>query len=209
MKDLVPILPDYEEKVGNMKSRVTQVRDAEDAHYSHYMAKTLSLSHAQREENRKIAEIRKKRYGFDPTAQQPSTQAILDRPKEKDLEHFLRPLVDCQIRGKDGEIDVAERKLTVEEISHVEALRRRPKNSTGQSEKSAVNEVRKEASINAFNCSPGISTENLTTEEKYRLNQSKSHENKPIVNINTKENPKKSKGKLKWMGWFWKWIEND
>lgn len=171
MKDLVQIIPDYSEKVGNMNVRALAVRDAESASYAHYMATMLSASEAQREENRKLAEIRFKRHGIDPNAQQPSTQAILARPKEKDLEHFLRPLVDCQVRKPDGSIDVGERPVTVEEVSHIEAIRRRPKNSVGQSDKSATTEQGREAAVNAFICSPGVTKEQLSVLDAAKLDQ--------------------------------------
>ena len=171
-KDLVPILPDYDEKIGNMSARILAARDAEMAGYAHFMATMLAESDAQREENKRLAEIRKKRHGIDPTIQQPSTLAILARPKDKDLEHFLRPLPDnAQIKDKDGNIDVAERKVTIEEVSRVEAIRRRPKNSTGQSEISGASEESKTAATNAFVCSPGIKFEDLNKEEKQRVSQ--------------------------------------
>ncbi len=177
-KDLVEILPDYAEKVGTMTAKAVAVRDAEAASYAHYMAKMLTYSEAQREENRKLAEIRKQRHGIDPTAQQPSTQAILARPKEKDEEHFFRPLVDCYIRDKDGNIDVGERPVTIEEVSHVQAIRRRPKNSIGQSEKSATGEERKEAAVHTYLCSPPAV---LSEEELKRVSKPKAYETQPMV----------------------------
>ena len=168
-KDLVQIIPDYSEKFGPMNVRALAVRDAESASYAHYMATMLSASESQREENRKLAEIRFKRHGIRADAQQPSTQAILARPKEKDLEHFLRPLVDCQIKKPDGSIDVGERPVTIEEVSHVEAIRRRPKNSRGQSEKSSVDAVAREIASNAFLCSPGVMLEHLSALDREKM----------------------------------------
>jgi len=170
-KDLVDIVPDYNEKVGNMNASILAARDAESAGYAHYMAKMLTASEAQRIENKKLAEIRFKRHGIDPNAQQPSTQAILARPKEKDLEHFFRPLVDCQVRDKDGNIDVGERPVTREEASHIESIRRRPKNSVGQSEKSGSGEERKEAAVNAFICSPGVTLDQLSAPDREKLDR--------------------------------------
>jgi hypothetical protein len=181
-KDLVDILPD----VGKMRQSALAVRDAESASYAHYMATMLSASEAQREENKKLAEIRFKRHGIRPGAQQPSTQAILARPKEKDLEHFLRPLVDCQIKKPDGSIDVGERPVTIEEVSHVEATRRRPKNSTGQSDKSAFDEQHREAAANAFVCSPPAA---LSEMDKDRTTKVISYDELPGVAV-TIEQPK-------------------
>ncbi len=169
MKDLVDILPDYADKVGNMNAKVLAARDAESASYAHYMAKMLQVSEAQREENRKLAEIRKQRHGIDPHAQQPSTLAIMARPKEDDEKHWLRHLPEgAQIRDKDGNVNIGERAVTIEEISHVEATRRRPKNSQGQSELSATTEEKKEASVNAFICSPPA---RLSPEEIQKVSQ--------------------------------------
>ena len=96
-KDLVPILPDYRDELGTMKVSPVDIRDAESANYAHYMAKMLAFSEAQREENKKLAEIRKKRHGIDPHAQQPSTLAIMARPKEKDEEHWNRRIRSDEI----------------------------------------------------------------------------------------------------------------
>jgi len=177
-RDLVDILPDYDTKIGTMNAKVLAARDAESANYAHFMAKQLALSGAQREENKRLAEIRKQRHGIDPTAQQPSTQAILARPKEDDEKHWLRPLVDCQIENPDGTIDVGERPVTIEEVSHVEATRRRPKNSTGQSEKSAAGEEAKENAVNAYLCSPPAV---LSEEELKRVSKPKAYETQPMV----------------------------
>jgi hypothetical protein len=177
MKDLVDILPDYDTKVGNLNAKVLAARDAESAGYAHYMAKMLEASHAQREENRKLAEIRKIRHGIDPNAQQPSTQAILARPKERDFEHWCRPLVDCQVRDKDGNVDIGERKVTAQEVIIEEKRRRAPKNEVGQSTKDGSGQELREAAVNAFMCSPPAE---LTEEDKKRLAKPKPYE-EPIA----------------------------
>lgn len=192
MKDLVQIVPDYVEKVGTMNTTILAARDAESAGYAHYMAKALAATDAQRAERKALAEIRFKRHGIDPNAQQPSTQAILARPKEKDLEHFLRPLVDCQVRDKDGNIDVAERKVTAEEVSHVESVRRRSKNTTGESDKSAF-EDSKEKAVDAFLCSPGVI---LTPEELQRVTKMVAYEDQALA-IKQIEQPKPVKWDLR------------
>jgi len=172
MKDLVEIIPDHAEKVGNMNAKVLAARDAESAGYAHYMAKMLQASEAQREENRKLAEIRKQRRGIDPHAQQPSTLAIMARDHKDDEKHWLRHLPEgVQIRDKDGNIDIGERPVTIEEASHIESIRRRPKNSTGQSEKSSASDEKKEIAADAFMYSPGIEFKDLTAEERQRITQ--------------------------------------
>lgn len=198
-KDIVEMLPD----VGNMRQSVLPERNAEHASYARYMA-DMGRNEAQREENKKLQEIRKQRHGLDPFAQAPSTQAILARPKEKDEEHFNRPLVECQIRDSDGLVDVRERPLEERERGHAEAIRRRPKNSIGQSEKSSAGEERKEAAVNAFICSPGVSLENLNPEERARIQKPKVYEEQPAIGV---EAPKSKKwGWREKMGWFlWDW----
>lgn len=223
MKDLVDILSDHERKVGNMNASLLAARDAESAGYAHYMAKMLAATDAQREENRKLQEIRKQRHGIDPHAQQSSTQAILARPKEQDLEHFLRPLPKSVIeqsqrlsaaiaKGDDAAVKslVAERAVTIEEVSHVEAIRRRPKNTKGQSEKSSISEEIREAAIHAFICSPGVPLEKLSPEDRARVTKPVQYEAAPFVSreASKMEGPKK-RGKLVWRKWFWKWEEYD
>lgn len=200
-KDLVDILPDYSEKVGNLNASVLAARDAESAGYAHYMAKMLAASDAQRKENRKLQEIRKKRYGIDPLAQQPSTQAIMARPKEKDLDHFLRPLVDCQVRDKDGNIDVGARPTTPQEIAVEEKRRRGSKNSVGQSEKSAFGEERKEAAFSAFICSPPAT---LSSDDEARLTKLVPYGDSIVIaKEQLKPEPQRSlAGKL--FHWLWK-----
>src|ERR1017187_8436089 len=103
MKDLVEIIHDYDDKVGNLNVKLLAARDAESASYAHYMAKVLEASQAQRDENKKLAEIRFKRHGIDPHAQQPSTKAIMARPKEDDEKHWLRHLPEgVQQKNEDG-----------------------------------------------------------------------------------------------------------
>ncbi len=183
MKDLVEIIPDYDEKVGNLNVKVLAARDAESASYAHYMAKMLSASEAQREENKKLAEIRLKRHGIDPHAQQPSTLAIMARDPKDDEKHWLRHLPEgVQIRDKDGNVDIAERPVTREEVSLVEATRRRPKNSQGQSDKDGAGKERKEQAVNAFICSPSAE---LTDEEKKRVSRPTLFSEPPVIATET------------------------
>ena len=55
MKDLVDIVTDYDEKVGNMNATVLAARDAESASYAHYMAKMLTASDSQRGREQKAS----------------------------------------------------------------------------------------------------------------------------------------------------------
>lgn len=199
MKDLVEILPDHAEKVGNMSVTLQAVRDAESAGYAHYMSKALAASEAQREENRKLAEIRKKRYGIDPTAQQPSTLAIMARPKEDDEKHWNRHLPPgVQFLDKDGNVDVAAREVTPQEVMIEESRRHSSKNTTGQSEKSGSGEQKKEAAVHAFIYSPPAA---LSEEEKQRAVQWKRYD--PITAHPFEEEIKRSIGS-RILHWLWK-----
>lgn len=182
MKDLVEIIPDYAEKVGNMNAKALAARDAESAGYAHYMAQMLKASEAQREENKKLVEIRRQRHGIDPHAQQPSTMAILARDPKDDEKHWLRHLPEgVQIRDKDGNIDVAPRPVSVEEISHIESIRHRPKNSVGQSEKSGTSEKTRELAIDAYLYSPGIEFKDLSKEDQQRVTELSPYSELPSV----------------------------
>ena len=225
MKDLVDIVTDYDEKVGNMNATVLAVRDAESASYAHYMAKMLTASDSQREENRKLAEIRNNRHGIDPTAQQPSTQAIMARPKEDDEKHFLRPLPKevieqsarmsqaiNQFREEHKDLPqaaiqelecpgmkemVGERQVSDAQESHVQSVRYRSKNTKGQSEKSGSGEERKEAATHAYLCSgPAI----LTDEEKQRITQIAPYTEIPPLPI--EEKPQTIASRIS--HWLWK-----
>jgi hypothetical protein len=194
MKDLVTILPDYDEKVGNMNAKVLATRDAEQASYAHYMAKMLSVAEAQREENKKLAKIRQERHGIDPNAQAPSMLAILARPKEDDEKHFFRPLPKEVVAasyslsaavtaGDDQAVGhlVAERPITLEEVAHVENIRRRSKNTLGQSEKSGSGEEAKKAAVNAYLCSPGIVFKDLSPGDQSRIRKPIPYESEPLI----------------------------
>jgi len=203
-KDIVTILPDFADKVGNMRQTAVPVRDAEQAGYAHYMAQMLTASESQREENRRLQEIRRKRHGVDPHAQPASTQAILTRPKEKDLEHFLRPLPESEVK-RTAEIAAAlaakplalkeesaainqltgKRDVPDDQKDHIEAIRRRPKNSKGQSDKSAFDQDHSEAAANAFVCSPGVTLEQLSDEDKKRITKPIAYAEEPKVAIET------------------------
>lgn len=211
MKDLVEIIPDHADKVGNLNVKVLAARDAESAGHSHYMAKMLAASEAQRDENKKLAEIRLKRRGIDPNAQQPSTMAIMARPKEQDLEHFLRPLPKAVVeqsaklaaaieKGDEKAIAalVAEREVSREEVSHIESVRRRPKNSQGQSEKSGSGEEAREAATSAYLFTPGVKAEDLSPEEKQRVAKA------PVIQAPEPEPEQPKSLASRVLHWLWK-----
>lgn len=169
MQDIVQIIPDYNEKTGNMNTTILAARDAESAGYAHYMAKMLAATDAQREENKKLAEIRKIRRGIDPTAQQPSTMAIMARPKEDDEKHFNRPMptkAQCQVLDKDGNVDVGERKVTPREVILHKSTQRAEKNTVGQPDIAAIDEPKRARAIDAFIYTPPAE---LSEEDKKKL----------------------------------------
>src|SRR5271154_2121448 len=66
------------------------------------------------------------------TEQAPSTQSTLERPVERDLEHFCRALPGDEAKAVPNahtlDEAVGARNITPEEYGHIEAIRRRPKN---------------------------------------------------------------------------------
>lgn len=207
-KDIVEMLPD----VGNMRQSVLPERNAEHASYARYM---VEMANDQREENRKLQEIRAKRAGVDLktylTQQAASTQATLDRPKEKDLSHWLREVPkEAQINKPDenGHIEMPTREISPQEYAAFNATKNN-RNTRGQSEKSSAGEERKEAAVNAFICSPGVSLENLNPEERARIQKPTAYEEPPLLAIETKPVKKAGwdfQGGSTWLGnLLWKW----
>jgi hypothetical protein len=71
--------------------------------------------------------------------QAPSTEAILKRDPSTDKAWQNRPLKrDAQVIGADGKVGLNERYISLEEASHFQAVRQRPKNTLGQSEGSSI-----------------------------------------------------------------------
>lgn len=94
------------------------------------------------------------------TVQAKSTQATLDRDPADDDKHIARlvgPMSDSWKAipsAKTLDEAVGARYIDPVEASHFESIRRRPKNSLGQSEKSAVTPSRREAGIQALRYTP-------------------------------------------------------
>ncbi len=94
---------------------------------------------------------------FVLSLQAQSTAAVLKMNEEELAAHKARPMVDnwkAVPDAKTTEEAVGQRYLDPREISHVEATRRRAKNSTGQSELSATNPEKRESAIQGFIFSP-------------------------------------------------------
>jgi len=117
----------------------------------------------------RIVEERKKRIPKIPpsTVQPASTQAILDRPVEDDLKHWLRPipknwcanpeawkiLQDDPLNLEAQKAFVGAKDFDPTQVAIVEDIRGKARNTEGQSEKSSVTPERKEKAIHAFHYS--------------------------------------------------------
>lgn len=85
-------------------------------------------------------------------AQCASTQAILDRPKEKDVDHWNRPILNWKANPNAKNLDeaVGKRDLDVTQVLIAEDLRRQGKNSDGQSTETSAPLELKERAVHAF-----------------------------------------------------------
>lgn len=99
-----------------------------------------------------------------------STQEIMIKQKDPDYKRdWSAPLPDNVLanpNAKTKEELIGERRLSLEEISHVEAIRRRSKNSLGQSEASSTSKETRERAAHHFNVTPPAL---LTDEEIHAL----------------------------------------
>lgn len=100
------------------------------------------------------------------TTQVASMQATIDRDPSKDAEHWNRK-IDMSVAIAPHP-STCERIIDPDQYSHIEAIRRRPKNSIGQSEKSSASEERKEIARQAFTCSQPA---DLNPAEKEKLTE--------------------------------------
>lgn len=106
---------------------------------------------------------------FILSLQAQSTMHVLKMTDEEAAAHRNRPMISMEdaVANKDAyeafkkdPTDenrakvVSKRALDPDEISHVESIRRRPKNSLGQSEESSVSEEKRHAGIEAFIFTP-------------------------------------------------------
>ena len=108
------------------------------------------------------------------TVQCASTQAILDRPKDQDAARqaeLFSPTfwLDLKEKSKAEHPEETNRPWDLDQIRHVEAIRHRPKNSIGQSEKSAITNEKRQHAEDAFLYTPPAEIIELTTEQKERL----------------------------------------
>lgn len=108
-----------------------------------------------------VEHLKKTRTIIPPsTVQAASTRATLNRDVKDDDRHIARlvgPMPDgwkAIPNAKTLDEAVGARHIDPIEQSHFQAIRRRPKNSFGQSEKSGVSPSRREAGIQAFRYTP-------------------------------------------------------
>lgn len=119
-------------------------------------------------------ELKARPYEKKPasTVQAASTQAILNRPKEKDAEWFNRPIPlnwKAKPDAKTTEEAVGTRAVTPEEIHIDENRRRASKNTLGDAVSGGARSVAPdsiERAISAYTCSPPAE---LTETEKMKL----------------------------------------
>lgn len=117
-----------------------------------------------------VRQLRKDNPKRPPTTvQAPSTQRTLDRDPLLDFEYQNRPLPTnwkANPNAKTIDESVAKRDLDPHEISHFESVRRRPKNSQGESQKSATTPERHTRAVESFIYSPPAQVTKREVEER-------------------------------------------
>lgn len=139
--------------------------------------------------------------------QSASTQRTLSMTDEEIVKYKNRPLptneqaqAEAPIQNEFGEwiLKSAEetvRRAGLENIQHLEAIRRRSKNTIGPSELSSVSEESKERARQAFTCTPPTP---LTEEQKEKLTKMDK-----IKQLDTMPKAEPEKGFLAWLKkWF-------
>lgn len=148
------------------------------------------------------------------TLQCASMQAIIDRDPSKDAEHWNRPIpVNAQIKDSTGEVYVAERQTTIEEVKVVEEYRRKSKNTFGDAvssnQGSSVTESKRVSASSAFTCTPPAI---LNPEDHLKIVGIEPIKSEvPIGDLEIQKQgwfeKKFKKGRLVRKGWFWAWEE--
>lgn len=181
-----------------MKTNLVFVRDIRDLEY----------------QERVVEELKQRPKLPLNTQQAPSTLRNLSRDPSKDSEWRARPMptkAECQVAGSAEAMEKLERRITPQEFNLVESTRRRPKNSTGQTEGSSASQERRDAAASAFTCSPPAI---LTPEERARITLlepiAPPPPLPPLVDKNTSFKPRKW-GRLTDGFGFWNyetWLKN-
>jgi hypothetical protein len=124
---------------------------------SEYTERVLDMLLSDREKAKAewnaLREIRKQRYGIDPTAQPASTAALLSMTDDEAAIHRNRPIVSksqAQIVDRDGNVDVGQRQVDIKDIVLIEGMRRASKNTQGDSISEGASSVTVESNIRAI-----------------------------------------------------------
>lgn len=146
------------------------------------------------------------------TVQQPSTQATLDRDPAKDAEHWNRPLpkevveknkqlVEAYRAGDLATLDhlVDARNVTPDEYILIDGLRKKPKNSIGQTTFKGASDAAIEKAVHSFLFSPPAQ---LTPEERKRITEMTPYSPPPMPIVEIKEEKKTLAGHF--MHYLWK-----
>lgn len=158
--------------MADYKTKELKERNQSDKEYAESMAQAIQRAGTAKPKPVKPEGMSKEEWYA--SMQSPSTQAILLRDPSKDEEHFNRLLdVDRAQVEKSGEEVVinAEKRIAdygMAQINHLEAVRRRAKNSLGQSKQSATDKETKDSAVHHFLVSPPAK---LTKEEEKQVTQ--------------------------------------
>lgn len=118
--------------------------------------------------------------------QSKSTQEIINKQKDPNYSgrNWIEKLPENVIANPNAltkEELVNERDLNLEEISHVESIRRRPKNSIGQSDLSSISKESKNRAIDHFRSHPSLLESDLTDSQLSSIKKLNDHLNGAIV----------------------------
>lgn len=126
-----------------------------------------------------------KRKVIPTTTQSPSTQAILDRPIEKDEEAKYRvPPITCMYNPNpknreemDKAVGFGKRVVSADEVAAYETHRRSSKNTLGDQQDATLNEELRQRAIDAFVYSPSATLDQI---EIKRLAKLVGYDSKPM-----------------------------
>lgn len=119
------------------------------------------------------------------TEQCASTQAILNRPKDKDAEHWNRPVL------KEWMVKQEERPIPVDQMLAYRKMQQSVKNTLGDASDASLQEDSKQRAISAFTCSPPA--------ELNQLEQQKVTKMEPYSELPMTAQPKPKKRYFYWL----------
>lgn len=137
--------------------------------------------------------------------QSPATRELMEKHKDPEYKRdWTAPLPDNVLANPNAttkEELVGEREATIEEINHIEAIRRRSKNTLGQSERSGVSSESRARGAHAFCVSPPA---RLTDEEIQMLTKIEPIENSMPATLPEPEQKKRYPSIMDWITGAWK-----